>query len=166
MGFRRYGGRTFDTEGLGPGGAARPTRGGLMAEFPAAGSARQPSRAFAWALRGGTAELAQARRAFGTWLTVEGVDPEHRADAIAAGEGSERSPIAMRAWCEGVDVVLEVEDALEDDTSGIAIQDEADPLRGTGRGLLIVAAYATTVEVVPAEDEIGLTVRCRTLGVA
>jgi anti-sigma regulatory factor (Ser/Thr protein kinase) len=147
-----------------------------MAEFPAAGSARQPSRAFAWALRGGTAELAQARRAFGTWLTVEGVDPEHRAElsivlselaanAIAAGEGSERSPIAMRAWCEGVDVVLEVENALEDDTSGIAVQDEADPLRGTGRGL-IVAAYATTVEVVPAEDEIGLTVRCRTLGVA
>lgn len=132
----------------------------------------QSSRDFAWELAAGVVALAEARQGFEQWLTDQVVDSAHSADlivvlselaanAIAATGGDENGPIAIRSWRSEDEVVLEVENPPQDSVDHVVVPDDQDPLRGSGRGLLIVAAYTDMVEVIPPGAAIGLIVRCR-----
>lgn len=131
----------------------------------------QSPREFSRELSAGNGALAAARREFGEWLAHHGVDPEHVSDllvvlselaanAIAAAEGHGNGPIAIRSWCTEDEVMLEVETPAQDQVHGIVVHGDSDPLRGSGRGLLIVAAYADKIEVVPPGQASGLIMRC------
>ena len=112
-----------------------------------------------------------ARRRFEGWLRAMAVDGEAREDltvvmselganAVAASVRAD-ARIEVRAWWEGSVVVLEVENAGMSAEGGVIFYNEVDPLRGHGQGLLIVAAYTDSVEVIPPRDDMGMVVRCR-----
>ena len=134
--------------------------------------AAQTSQQFSWELAAGVGALAEARKGFEQWLAHQAVDGEHSQDlvvvlselaanAVAATDGDQDGPIAIRSWRAEDEVVLEVENPPHDHDVDIVVPVDGDPLRGCGRGLLIVAAYTDTVEVIPRGQANGFTVRCR-----
>ena len=119
-----------------------------------------------------TAEaLAAARHRFQGWLASEEVDAETFEDlAVVMSElganavtaaATPGARIEVRAWREGTELVVEVENAHESGGGGVVFHNDSDPLRGYGQGLLIVSAYSDSVEVIPPDRDAGLVVRCR-----
>ena len=128
--------------------------------------------AFVHQLRAGPEALRDARRLFRQWLSSQAIDPEDcddlvvvmselGANALTAADGSPNAIITVRARRGDSHVDLEVENSAEADAGAVTFLDHADPLRGRGRGLMIVAAYTDAIDVVPADRSHGLIVRCR-----
>lgn len=116
------------------------------------------------------AALAAPRLAFEQWLIEVGADPEVRAElaivfselmANAAGAIADGSPetITVGAWAEDGAVLLEVANPLPGGFDAVTRWDLDDPLRGGGRGLLIVRAYTDDLEIETVDGAI--VVRCR-----
>lgn len=130
----------------------------------------RPPRAFHSELATGNGGLAELRRSFEQWLTRHAVEPVHSADLVVvlselaanaiAAEGDEERAIAVRAWCADGEVVLEVENAAQDHVGGVVRPTDPDPLRRSGRGMLIAAAYTDIIEVLPPRAGRGMVVRC------
>lgn len=114
------------------------------------------------------AALAQARHHLADWLRYQ---PVAQADAqdllLVASElcsnglrhaSSNPDSVVLRAWVEGTDVILEV----EDDGSGLVlperVDDIPDPEAERGRGLYLVSALTDQLEVETSAD--GTRVRC------
>lgn len=126
---------------------------------------------FSDALASTPAMLAAARLRFEHWMASEKVEPEVAddlavvvselgANAVAAATSPE-ARIEVRAWWEGSELVLEVENEPGSGAGRVVFHTDDDPLRGYGQGLLIVTAFTDSVEVVPPDGERGLVVRCR-----
>jgi anti-sigma regulatory factor (Ser/Thr protein kinase) len=122
--------------------------------------------------RADTTQLAGPRTAFDDWLHAHGVAADVVSDlTIVFSEltsnavASARSPteqVEARAEMLGDDVIIEVENARSDRTFSLDMLGEIDdPLRGSGRGLMIVAAFVDNVAVSAPTDSRGFTVRCR-----
>lgn len=114
--------------------------------------------------------LSRPRHAFEDWLDSIGADADVRSElsivfsellANAAGATGGRSDddISVRAWHEQDSVLLEVVNPVSAHRQAITHWDLADPLRGGGRGLLIVRAYTDDLRV----HTVGgcIVVRCR-----
>jgi anti-sigma regulatory factor (Ser/Thr protein kinase) len=122
---------------------------------------------FAWHLGADTGAIADARQAFERWLLGMGVgeaDVEdltvvlsELASNAATGAGPDGAS-EITARVVGDDVHLQVTNPVGDGTDDLARWDLDDPLRGGGRGLLIVRAYTDSMEVVSRDGAI--TVRC------
>lgn len=114
--------------------------------------------------------LGDGRRALGGWLAARSVGDdviddltvvysELAANALAATNGQD---ICTHAWIDRGDVVLEVSNALSSPSSrSVTRWDLEDPLRGGGRGLMLVRAFTDDVEVVTSDDGSSIVVRCR-----
>ena len=114
--------------------------------------------------------VAGLRRDFSDWLSSEAVDAETRAElgvvfselganAVHGSPGAS-SPIGVHAWSEGCEVVLEVRNVAAGTPSAPVRWDLDDPLRGGGRGLLIVQAFVDALDV-QQDDDTHVVVQCR-----
>lgn len=103
-------------------------------------------------------ELVSSRQAFSDWLEGHCADEQARGDLTVVyseltANAVEASPqeslkVAAKAWCEGSDVVLEVANLTEPgDEDEAEVLDLGDPLRGRGRGLVIVDAFVDELRV-------------------
>jgi anti-sigma regulatory factor (Ser/Thr protein kinase) len=121
---------------------------------------------FAWHVGGDTGTIAAARHAFDAWLQGTPASAEERADLAVviselasnaiegASDGSGEIRATLRDGAVEVEATNRVADAAED-----ALRwDLDDPLRGGGRGLLIVRAYTDSMEVHSTADQV--IVRC------
>lgn len=139
-----------------------------------ASAGRTTSSDFRWSLAVGTDAVPAARHAFESWLRQHARSDDDVHDmavvlselasnaAIGAAAGTTGS---IRARVEAGELHLEVMNDVETDDTDILRWDLGDPLRGGGRGLLIVRAYTDTMEVESAGRAV--TVRCtRRLDVA
>ena len=122
---------------------------------------------FAWRLGDGPGSVSAARQAFVSWLAEVSSDDELLQDmsvvvselasnAIDGGEPG-RPDAEVRAELDGDVINLVVSNRLPDDVTDIRRWDLDDPLRGGGRGLMIVRAYTDTLDV----ESIGGTVSVR-----
>ena len=113
--------------------------------------------------------VAGLRRRFTDWLRSGAVDEEISAElgvvlselganAVHGSPGAS-SPIDVRAWSEGCEVVLEVSNVASDPPQE-ARWDLDDPLRGGGRGLMIVQAFVDVLDMRQGDDT-HVTVQCR-----
>ena len=114
--------------------------------------------------------LGHGRQAISRWLAARSVDAgvvhdlavvysELAANALAASNGDD---ICTQAWIDGGEVVIEVANGLaSSDARRVTRWDLGDPLRGGGRGLMIVRAFTDDVEVVTSDDGQSIVVRCR-----
>lgn len=113
--------------------------------------------------------LAEPRVAFEQWLAEVGADPEVRselvvvfselvANAVGAVRDAGGDGITVGAWEQDGAVALEVANPLPDGADTVTRWDLDDPLRGGGRGLLIVRAYTDDLEIETADGAI--VVRC------
>lgn len=131
--------------------ATRPTQGG-----------------FAWHLSASTGSISAARTAFEDWLGQAPAGPEDRADlavvlselASNAVNGADPADAHadIRAGVQGRELWLEVSNPVPADGGHVLRWDLDDPLRGGGRGLMIVRAYTDSLSVESGSD--GVTVRC------
>lgn len=121
---------------------------------------------FTWHLATDPQPVAEARRAFETWLAGAEVPDDDIADlavvlselasnAVAGADGTGGADI--HAALHDDDLVLEVVNGLPDDAHDVRRWDLDDPLRGGGRGLMIVRAYTDTMSI----DSTGGAVRVR-----
>ena len=133
---------------------------------------RRTQGGFAWDLSASTGSVSAARTAFETWLGQGPAGAEDRADlavvlselATNAVNGADPAdPHAeIRAGVDGRDLWLEVSNPLPSDVGPVLRWDLDDPLRGGGRGLMIVRAYTDTLEIDSSGSRV--IVRCtRTL---
>lgn len=123
---------------------------------------------FAWHLRASTGSISAARTAFETWLGQAPAGAEDRADlavvlselASNAVNGADPADARadIRAGVDGRDLWLEVSNPVPADAGHVLRWDLDDPLRGGGRGLMIVRAYTDSMAVESGSD--GVTVRC------
>lgn len=125
-------------------------------------------RAFAWSLAAGPGSVSAARRAFVTWLAELSSDDdllqdmavvvsELASNAIDGGE-PDHLEAEVRADVEADVINLVVSNRLPDDVTDIRHWDLDDPLRGGGRGLMIVRAYTDSLVVDSIDGRV--TVRC------
>lgn len=123
--------------------------------------------AFAWRLGNGPGSIGSARQAFVSWLRQATTDDELLEDmsvvvselASNALEGSRDTDPEAEVRAEVADQVLHlsVSNRLPDGAADIRHWDLDDPLRGGGRGLMIVRAYTDSLAV----DSTGGSVRVR-----
>lgn len=130
-------------------------------------AARTRSSDFTWSLSVGADAVPTARHAFETWLRQHARSDDDVHDmavvlselasnaAIGAAPGTAGS---IHARVEAGELQLEVANDVEADDTDVLRWDLDDPLRGGGRGLLIVRAYTDTMEV--DSDGRAVTVRC------
>lgn len=115
-------------------------------------------------------ELASSRQAFSDWLEAHCAGEQARGDLTVVyseltANAVEASPqdsleVVARAWCEGADVVLEVANLTESgDEDQAEVLDLGDPLRGRGRGLVIVDAFVDELRVAARDGR--HVVQCR-----
>lgn len=114
------------------------------------------------------AVVAQARDQFHRWLDSSFDDPElveemtvvfaELASNAASAVATPDDPIVVRAWCEADELVLTVTNTVTV-VEEVTRWDMTDPLRGGGRGLMIVRAFTDDLDV--EADDRSLTVRCR-----
>ena len=108
------------------------------------------------------------RPAFEQWLRDSGVDTDTADDlsivlselvtnAIHASQGADRE-VEVAAWTEQAKVVLCVANPITPASSQITAHDLDDPLRASGRGLLIVRAFTDAVTI--GVDDNCIVVRC------
>jgi anti-sigma regulatory factor (Ser/Thr protein kinase) len=116
-----------------------------------------------------TTSVTAARHAFATWLQGLADDETVNDMTVVLSElasnatagAAEGSASEVRASVRGDELRLEVTNAVGDDD--VRRWDLDDPLRGGGRGLLIVRAYTDAVEIETAHGSV--TVCCvRRLG--
>lgn len=122
---------------------------------------------FAWKLGADPGSIGEARQAFITWLQQVSSDDELLQDmsvviselaSNALDGGDPGSPVAeVRADLDGDVLQLVVSNRLPDGVTDIRHWDLDDPLRGGGRGLMIVRAYTDSLAV----DSTGGTVSVR-----
>ncbi len=101
--------------------------------------------------------LAATRRAFIEWLERNCTNADGRGDLTVVyselttnavhASPAESVEVAVRAWCDGADIVLEVANVAGDDEPDEQRWDLDDPLRSGGRGLVIVRAFVDTLQV-------------------
>ena len=101
--------------------------------------------------------LPATRRAFIEWLERNCTNAEGRGDLTVVyselttnavhASPTDSVDVAVRAWCEGADIVLEVANVAADDEPDEHGWDLDDPLRSGGRGLVIVRAFVDTLDV-------------------
>jgi len=121
---------------------------------------------FAWHLGTETGGISAAREAFDVWLQDAGATEEERGDltvvvselASNAVEGTSDGSAEVRAWLRDGEIGLEVTNRVSDDHDDAQRWDLDDPLRGGGRGLLIVRAYTDSMQVHSSADSV--VVRC------
>lgn len=115
-------------------------------------------------------ELVSSRQAFSGWLEAHCTDEQARGDLTVVyseltANAVEATPqeslkVVAKAWCEGSDVVLEVANLTEPgDKDEAEVLDLGDPLRGRGRGLVIVDAFVDELRVAAQDGR--HVVRCR-----
>jgi anti-sigma regulatory factor (Ser/Thr protein kinase) len=114
--------------------------------------------------------LVEPRQSFGSWLERRGVPADVSSELkvvfseltsnAAAVTDDVRADIRTRAWCEGTDVVITVQNPPQDDQLVVRHWDLDDALRGGGRGLVIVRAYTDDVQADTGPGG-ALTIRCR-----
>jgi anti-sigma regulatory factor (Ser/Thr protein kinase) len=123
---------------------------------------------FAWHLDASASAIAEARSAFEAWLREVGAVEDdvqdmavvlselasNAAAGAAPGSGADISAVLDRD-----ELRLEVANRIDSRLDDITRWDLDDPLRGGGRGLLIVRAYTDSMEVLSADETV--TVRCR-----
>lgn len=129
---------------------------------------RRTQGEFSWRLGDGPGSIGSARQAFDAWLRQVTTDPELLEDmSVVVSElasnalegGPEKAPDALvRAEIEGQVLHVVVSNRLPDGAADIHHWDLDDPLRGGGRGLLIVRAYTDTLMVDSAAGTV--SVRC------
>jgi anti-sigma regulatory factor (Ser/Thr protein kinase) len=122
----------------------------------ASSSSEPPGDAFQASFPARSDALSGARRSFAAWLgprtgdevagELEVVFSELAANAVDASPGA-GDEVTGRAWCDGHELVLDLEnraDAAAPDAEG---WDLDDPLRTGGRGLVIAQAFVDSIEV-------------------
>jgi anti-sigma regulatory factor (Ser/Thr protein kinase) len=131
---------------------------------------RPPGESFAWRLRPNAGSITDARHAFQSWLAGSAVPGDDVADlavvlselaanAIAgSAAGPDRGEADIRAGLDDGAVWLEVTNTVGSEDDGVLRWDLSDPLRGGGRGLMIVRAYTDAMEVDSVHGRV--TVRC------
>lgn len=129
--------------------------------------ARRTQGDFAWRLGTGPGSIGSARQAFDTWLRQVATDAELLEDmSVVVSElasnaldgGHPTEPDAeIRAEVDADLLHLVVSNRLPDGMADIRHWDLDDPLRGGGRGLMIVRAYTDSLSV----DSTGGTVSVR-----
>lgn len=129
--------------------------------------ARRTHGDFAWRLGTGPGSIGSARQAFDTWLRQVATDAELLEDmSVVVSElasnaldgGHPTKPDAeIRAEVDADLLHLVVSNRLPDGMVDIRHWDLDDPLRGGGRGLMIVRAYTDSLSV----DSTGGTVSVR-----
>jgi anti-sigma regulatory factor (Ser/Thr protein kinase) len=122
---------------------------------------------FAWQLGADPGSIGEARQAFITWLQEASTDEELLQDmSVVVSElasnaldgGDAEAPVAeVRADVDDGVLELVVSNRLPEDVTDIRHWDLDDPLRGGGRGLMIVRAYTDSLAV----DSAGGTVSVR-----
>lgn len=128
---------------------------------------RRTQGGFAWRLDEGPGSIGSARQAFGTWLGQATDDRELLEDmsvviselaSNALDGGPDDDPAAqVRAEITGAVLEVVVSNTVPDGAADIRHWDLDDPLRGGGRGLMIVRAYTDSLAV----DSTGGTVSVR-----
>lgn len=128
---------------------------------------------FAWRLTNGSGSILSAREAFDSWLRQTTTDVELLEDMSVVvselvsnaldGAPTDEPDAEVRAEIDDRMLHLVVSNRLPDGVADIRHWDLDDPLRGGGRGLMIVRAYTDSLAV----DSTGgaVQVRCtRRLG--
>lgn len=116
------------------------------------------------------AAAASARAALVSWLEAKGADPvvvgemavvisELVSNAVRASVPGTRPTVT--AWVADGEVFLEVSNTVSTDAVERTDWNLDDPLRGGGRGLLLVRAFVDDLEVEPDMSIEGVVVRCR-----
>lgn len=125
---------------------------------------------FAWRLGSGPDSIAGARHAFRAWLEASSASADDIADlavvlselaanALAGSAGGPTGGSAdIHAGLEGDELWLEVVNELPNEAPDVLRWDLDDPLRGGGRGLMIVRAYTDSMEVGSVDGTV--SVRC------
>lgn len=115
------------------------------------------------------AAAASARAALVSWLEAKGADPvvvgemavvisELVSNAVRASVPGTRPTVT--AWVADGEVFLEVSNTVSTDAVERTDWNLDDPLRGGGRGLLLVRAFVDDLEVEPDMSIEGVVVRC------
>ncbi|HEY1117590.1 MAG TPA: ATP-binding protein [Acidimicrobiales bacterium] len=123
---------------------------------------------FSWTLGTGAGSVSAARQAFVAWLAeladedelledMSVVVSELASNAIESADHVEGGA-EVRAEVDGDVVNVEVSNRVPDGITDIRHWDLDDPLRGGGRGLMIVRAYTDSLVVDSTEGTV--TVRC------
>lgn len=123
---------------------------------------------FAWTLGTGAGSVSAARQAFVSWLAeladhdelledMSVVVSELASNAIESADHVEGGA-EVRAELDGDVINVEVSNRVPDGITDIRHWDLDDPLRGGGRGLMIVRAYTDSLVVESTEGTV--TVRC------
>lgn len=131
-------------------------------------AARATRARFAWHLEAEADAIPDARHAFQDWLRESEVSSEDIADmavvlselasnALAGAEGTGKG-IDIVAAIDGDELQLEVTNQVGGAVDHVLRWDLDDPLRGGGRGLMIVRAYTDTLEIDSSGSTV--TVRC------
>lgn len=130
----------------------------------------QVTAAFASTFMSTAADLVRAREDFSDWLAGLDVSDDVRSDlsiafselgsnAVAAVDDGDHE-LHVAGWRSGSELVFEVTNPVVKRPGPLTRWDLADPLRGGGRGLMIVRALTDAIEV--RNNDGHLTVRCRT----
>lgn len=130
-------------------------------------STRSSHGSFAWPLPADAGAIPAARHAFESWLRQNGASADDVHDmAVVLSELASNAALGaapgttanIQASIEGGSVRLEVTNQVGEVEADAGRWDLDDPLRGGGRGLLIVRAYTDSLEV----DSVGgaVIVRC------
>lgn len=118
------------------------------------------------------AALSPVRQEFIDWLQALEAEPDElfelevvfselMSNAMHAASHAHEH-VGVHATLEGRELLLEVENPRGQASFALDVfGDLDDPLRGSGRGLVIVAAYVDDLSVLPPEAGKGLTVACR-----
>lgn len=130
-------------------------------------SSRSDQQTFAWHLGLDDGGIADARLAFETWLARTKVLADDVSDmavvlselaSTAAGGAAPGTLPEIRAELAGTQLQLEVLNQVDRTSVEISRWDLDDPLRGGGRGLLIVRAYTDSVQIDTVDGAV--RVRC------
>lgn len=121
------------------------------------GATERTRREFAWRLSGGPGSIISARQAFDTWLRQNTSDVELLEDMSVVvselvsnaldGAPTSEPDAEVRAEIEDRMLHLRVSNRLPAGIADIRHWDLDDPLRGGGRGLMIVRAYTDSLAV-------------------
>jgi anti-sigma regulatory factor (Ser/Thr protein kinase) len=131
-------------------------------------STRSSRGRFAWPLPADASAIPAARHAFEAWLRENGASADDVHDmAVVLSELASNAALGaapgttahIQAGVVGDSVELEVRNQVDSVDTDALRWDLDDPLRGGGRGLLIVRAYTDTLEVDSAGGAV--IVRCR-----